>query len=138
MDAPGLRANAQVWTGRIMSGLFVAFMLMDMSMKLMRMPQVEDYGRQLGLPAGSGFGIGVGELFITALYLYPRTSVLGAVLVAAFMGGTVAVHWTHGDPLFSHVLFGVYLALLAWGGLWLREPRLRALLPMGTAEFRRK
>ena len=124
------KTSARVWAGRVMSGLFTAFMLMDMTMKLMRMPQVEDYGQQLGLPPGSGFGIGVAELFITALYLLPRTSILGAVLIAGFMGGTVAVHWTHGDPLFSHVLFGVYLAVLAWGGLWLRDARLQALFPL--------
>jgi hypothetical protein len=129
-EVPKARASAQVWAGRVMSGLFVAFMLMDMSMKLMRMPQVEEYGQKLGLPPGSGFGLGVMELISTALYLVPRTAVLGAVLIAAYMGGTVIVHWMHADPLFSHALFGVYLAVFAWGGLWLRDPRLRALFPL--------
>lgn len=131
METP--KASALVWTGRVLSGLFAGFMLMDLGMKLMRVPQVEDYGRQLGLPPGSGFALGVIELFLTALYLFPRTAVLGAVLIAAYMGGTVIVHWMHADPLFSHTLFGVYLALLAWGGLWLREARLRALFPLRSA-----
>ena len=131
MDKP--KASAGVWTGRVISGLFVAFMLMDMTMKLMRMAQVEEYGQKLGLPPGSGFGLGVIELFLTALYLFPRTAVLGAVLIAAYMGGTVVVHWNHGDPLFSHVLFGVYLAVLAWGGLWLRDAALRTVFPLRAA-----
>jgi hypothetical protein len=100
-----------------------------MGMKLARLPNVEAAGAGLGLPRDSGFGIGVMEAAILALHLFPRTALMGAVLVAALMGGTAAIHWRHGDPLASHVLFGVYLALFAWGGLWLREPRLRALIP---------
>ncbi len=117
------------WAGWVLTGLFTAFMLMDIGMKLARAPIVEQTGAQIGLPKGSGFGIGVVELVVLALYLFPRTAVLGAVLIAALMGGTAAVHWTHGDPWPSHILFGVYLALVAWGGLWLRDARLRALMP---------
>jgi hypothetical protein len=65
-----------------------------------------------------------------ALYLFPRTSVLGAVLFTGLFGGTAAVHWTHGNPLASHILFGVYLGVIAWGGLWLRDPQLRAVFPV--------
>ncbi len=115
------------WT---LSGLFTAFMVFDAGIKLARLPIVEETGRRMGLPAGSGFAIGLVEAAILALYLIPRTAVLGAVLVAALMGGTVAIHWVHGDPWPSHILFGVYLALFAWGGLWLRDPTLRAVLPM--------
>ena len=124
------KASAGVWAGRVLSGLFTAFMIMDLGMKLMRLPIVEETGRQIGLPAGSGFPIGVGELIFLALYLYPRTSVLGAVLFTGLLGGTAAVHWIHGDPLASHILFGVYLGLFAWGGLWLRDAKLRALFPI--------
>lgn len=123
-------ASAGVWTGRALAGLFTAFMLMDMGMKLARLPVVEQTGRQIGLPAGSGFPIGLGELVMMALYLWPRTSVLGAVLLTGLFGGTAAAHWMHGDPLASHILFGVYLGVLAWGGLWLRDPKLRALFPI--------
>jgi hypothetical protein len=63
------------------------------------------------------------------LYVFPRTSILGAVLVTGYLGGAVATHLRVGSPLFSHVLFGVYVGLMAWGGLWLREPRLRAVFP---------
>lgn len=124
------RASAAVWGGRILIGLFTAFMLMDLGMKLARLPIVEETGQKLGLPPGSGFGIGVGELILLALYLWPRTSVLGALLFTGLFGGTAAVHWAHGDPLFSHILFGVYLGVIAWGGLWLRDARLRSLFPL--------
>ncbi|MFI4964060.1 MAG: DoxX family protein [Caulobacterales bacterium] len=121
------------WAGWGLTGLFAAFMIFDCGIKLARMPIVEQTGAQMGLPNGSGFGIGVMEGLILALYLFPRTSVLGAVLVAALMGGTAAIHWIHGDPWSSHILFGVYLALMAWGGLWLRDTRLRALMPYRRA-----
>jgi hypothetical protein len=90
---------------------------------------------ELGYPATAGFarGLGITALICTALYAWPRTAVLGAVLLTGYMGGTVATHLRVGNPLFSHMLFGVYLALLAWGGLYLREPRLRALIPLRSA-----
>ena len=122
--------RAQAIAGWTLTGLFTAFMLMDAGMKLARLPIVEQTGTQLGLPAGSGFPIGVGEAILLALYLWRRTSVLGAVLFTGLFGGTACVHWLHGDPLASHVLFGVYLGVFAWGGLWLRDGALRALFPI--------
>ncbi len=122
--------RAQLWTGRVLSGLFAAFMIFDVSLKLARLPIVEEAGAQLHLPAGSGFGIGVMETILLVLYLVPRTSVLGAVLFTGLFGGTAVVHWLAGSPLFTHILFGVYLAVFAWGGLWLRDPDLRALFPI--------
>jgi hypothetical protein len=124
------RAAPGVWAGRGLTGLFTAFMAFDIGIKLMRLPVVEETGRQLGLPAGSGFGIGVGELILLALYLYRPTAVLGAVLFTGLFGGTVAIHLIHGDPLASHVLFGVYLGVFAWGGLWLRDAQLRTVFPV--------
>jgi hypothetical protein len=115
------------WT---LSGLFIAFMIFDVSIKLIGHPEVAKSAAQLGLPQGSGFGIGVIEAIILVLYVVPRTAVLGAILVAALMGGTCAVHLLNGNPLFSHMLFGPYLAVFAWGGLWFREPQLRALFPI--------
>ena len=112
-----------------LSGLFAAFMIFDAGIKLVRLPIVEQTGAKLHLPPGSGFGIGVLEALILALYLFPRTAVLGAVLAAALMGGTAAIHWVNQDPLFGYTLFGVYLALVAWGGLWLRDAQLRAIMP---------
>jgi hypothetical protein len=75
-------------------------------------------------------GIAIMELAIVALYLVPRTAVLGAVLITGLMGGTAAIHFRAESPLFSHILFGVYLAVIAWGGLWLRNPKLRELFPL--------
>lgn len=124
---PGRVATIAGWA---LTGLFATFMLFDVGIKLARHPMVEQSGAELGLPPGIGFGIGLMEGWIVALYLFPRTAVLGAVLIAALMGGTAGVHLANGNPLFSHILFGPYLALTAWGGLWLREPRLRALLPI--------
>ena len=115
------------WT---LSGLFIAFMIFDVTIKLIGHPEVAKAEAQLGLPAASGFGIGVMEAIILILYVVPRTAVLGAILVAALMGGTAAVHLLNGNPLFSHLLFGPYLAVFAWGGMWLRDAQLRSLIPI--------
>lgn len=122
--------RARTIAGWALTGLFTAFMIFDVGIKLVGHPEVTKSVAQLGLPPGSGFRIGLMEGAILALYLIPRTSVLGAVLVAALMGGTCAVHLLNGNPLFSHMLFGPYLALVAWGGLWLRDATVRALLPI--------
>jgi hypothetical protein len=122
-------SRVQRLLGWVLTLLFAAFMAFDLGVKLARAPIVEQTGAQLGLPPGSGFSIGVLETVLLVLYLFPRTSVLGAILVTGLMGGTAAIHWAHGDPWPSHILFGVYLAVFAWGGLWLRDARLRALFP---------
>jgi hypothetical protein len=129
---PAAPPNGKALTiaGRTLTGLFTAFMIFDVGIKLVGHPEVAKSAAQLGLPPGSGFGIGLMEGAIVALYLFPRTAVLGAVLVTALMGGTCAVHLLNGNPLFSHMLFGPYLALFAWGGLWLRDAKLRALFPI--------
>jgi len=124
---PGRVRAIAGWT---LSGLFTAFMLFDAGIKLARLPIVEQTGAELGLPPGSGFGIGVMEAILLALYLYPRTAVLGTVLFTALFGGTCAVHLVAGNPLFSHMLFGPYLAVFAWGGLWLRDAALRDIFPL--------
>lgn len=123
-------AKAMTIAGWTLTGLFTAFMIFDVGIKLVGHPEVAKSAADLGLPPGSGFGIGVMEGLILALYILPRTAVLGAVLVAALMGGTCAVHLLNGNPLYSHMLFGPYLALFAWGGLWLRDAKLRALFPI--------
>lgn len=122
-------SRAMIRTGRAFSGLVILFMLFDVTIKFLDLPVVEATARQLGLPAHAGRALAGMETVILVLYAVPRTSVLGAVLFTGLFGGTMAIHWRAGDPLFTHVLFGFYLALLAWGGLWLRDERLRALLP---------
>jgi hypothetical protein len=117
------------WVGFGMSALVVLFLLMDAGMKLAAIQPVLEAGQQIGYPGvGMARTLGAVLLVCTLLYVYPRTSVLGAILVTAFLGGAVATHVRLGNPLFSHVLFGVYVGVLMWGGLVLREPRLRALL----------
>ncbi len=121
--------------GWAMSGLVIAFMLLDGGMKLVPLDVVIKSTADLGYPPSPELarGLGMVALLCTALYAFPRTSVLGAILLTGYMGGTVASHLRVGNPLFSHMLFGVYLALLAWGGLYLRDARIRALLPWRSA-----
>jgi hypothetical protein len=124
--------NKALWTGRILSGLVVFFLLVDAGFKLIRplpAPAVEAFGK-LGYPVEFAAGIGILLLSCVALYLIPRTSILGAVLLTGYLGGAVASHVRVGDPWFSHALFPVYIGLLAWGGLYLRDQRLRALIPL--------
>ena len=117
------------WTGFVMSALVVLFLFMDAGMKLAAVQPVLEAGQQIGFPGvAMARKLGVILLLCTMLYVWPRTSLLGAILVTAFLGGAVATHVRLGNPLFSHVLFGVYLGILLWGGLLLREPRLKALL----------
>ena len=128
---PAQISNRAMWAGWVLSGLVVLFMLFDGGIKLVPLQIVTDSATQLGLPASAGFarGLGILGLICTALYVYPRTAVLGAILLTAYMGGTVATHLRVGSPVFSTMLFGVYLALMAWGGLYLRDARIRALIP---------
>jgi len=118
-----------------MSGVVIAFMLLDGGMKLVPLDVVIKSTAELGYPPSPELarGLGVVALLCTALYAFPRTSVLGAILLTAYMGGTVATHLRVGNPLFSHMLFGVYLAVLTWGGLYLRDARIRAILPWRPA-----
>jgi hypothetical protein len=118
--------------GYVMSGLVIAFMVLDGGMKLVPFDVVIKSTAELGYPPSPDLmrGLGLVALICTALYAWPRTAVLGAILLTAYMGGAVATHLRVGNPLFSHMLFGVYLAVIAWGGLYLRDARVRALLPL--------
>jgi hypothetical protein len=121
------------WLGWAMSGLAIAFLVMDAAMKLPPLPIVTDTMAGLGWDGGAGEArtLGVILLACTLLYAAPPTALLGAILLTAYLGGAVATHLRVGSPLFSHVLFGVYLALLVWSGLYLRNLRIRALLVSG-------
>jgi hypothetical protein len=116
--------------GFVLSALVILFLLLDATMKLMQLPIVLETGAQLGWPATSAVPLGIVLLVCTALYALPQTSVLGAILLTAYFGGTVATHARIGSPIFSHMLFGVYLGLMLWGGLYLRDERVRALIPL--------
>src|SRR5260370_1101150 len=101
------------------------------ALKLVAVQPVPDSRRERGYPASDSFArfLGVMALLCTALYAWPRTALLGAVLLTGIMGGAIASHLRLGDPLFSHTLFGVYLGLLFWVGLWLRDERVRRIMP---------
>ena len=117
------------WIGFSMSAIVVLFLLLDAGMKLATVGPVLEAGQQLGFPgAAMARKLGALLLLCTLIYVYPRTSLLGAILVTGYLGGAVAAHLRLGNPLFTHVLFGVYVGALMWGGLVLRDPRLRALL----------
>jgi hypothetical protein len=118
----------RLWAGRILSGLAVAFLLFDASGKLLRVAPVVEGTAQLGYPESAIVPIGVLLLVGVVLYVIPRTSVLGAIYLAAYLGGAVATHVRVGSPLATHALFPVYVAAFLWGGLALRNPRLLALL----------
>ena len=123
-------SKGRLWAGRIMSALPVLFLLMDGVMKLVKPEFVIKATVQLGYPESVIFGLGIVVLVCVILYVVPRTAVLGAILLTGYLGGAVATHVRVGDPLFSHALFPVYFAMLLWGGLYLREERLRALIPL--------
>lgn len=127
-----MTGGGAVWTGRILSGLVVLFLVLDSAMKLVPLQVVVDTTRDLGWPTDPTTLRALGVVLIASalLYAYRPSSVLGAILITAYLGGAVATHVRIGSPLFSHVLFGVYVGIATWAGLWLREPRLRALLPL--------
>jgi hypothetical protein len=128
--------NAMRRTGLVLTCLVALFLIMDIAMKLLVLPQVTETMASLGWPndTATARGLGVLQLSCVVLYLWPRTSVLGAVLLTGYLGGAVATHVRIGSPLFSHILFGVYLGVIAWGGLWCRSPALRAVIPLKSGE----
>jgi hypothetical protein len=117
--------------GWAMSGLAIAFLLMDASMKLMALPVVLQAQAELGFQ-GEAVARELGAILLacTLLYAVPRTAVLGAIMLTGYLGGAVAVKLRIGDPLFTHILFGVYVGIFVWGGLYLRDARLRQILPL--------
>lgn len=126
-----MKATPMVWTGRVLSGLFVLFMLFASVLPKFMMPEIaQAASRPIGVADENILLIGVIELVGTLLYAWRRTALLGAVAMTAPLGGAIATHMNAGSPLFSHTLFGVWLGLIMWGGLWLRDPDLRALLPL--------
>ena len=130
IDVPATSVSrGALWTGRVMSGLVIVFLLMDGAMKLIPLDVVVTTSQQMAIPLDIIRTLGVLTLLGTLLYAYPRTAVLGAIFLTGYLGGAVYAHFRLADPLFTHTLFGVYLGLLIWGGLYLRDPRVRALIP---------
>jgi DoxX-like protein len=117
-----------LWTGRVLTGLAAAFLAFDGTFKLFMSADAVKGTAELGWPPSVIPGLGVLQLILLVLYLVPRTAVLGAVLWTGYLGGAIATHLRVGNPWLSHTLFPVYVAVLVWGGLWLRDRRVRALL----------
>jgi hypothetical protein len=122
--APTTRSR---WTGRVLSGIPVLFLAFDVAIKLAGVPAVAEASEKLGLPADLAPALALLLASCLALYLVPRTAVLGAVLLTGYLGGAVLTHVRVGDPLFSHTLFPVYIGALLWTGLYMRDARVRRL-----------
>ncbi len=120
-----------LWLGRILSGLVIVFLLLDGAIKLVPWPVVTETMDRMGYGSSEALArtLGVITIACTVLYAIPPTSFVGAILLTGYLGGAIASHLRIGSPLFTHVLFGFYLGLMLWGGLWLRDRNLRALLP---------
>jgi len=119
------------WAGRVLSGLVVVFLLFDGGIKLVPWPIVTETMDRMGYGSSDTLMRGLGAITIvcTVLYAIPPTSILGAILLTGYLGGAIASHVRIDSPLFTHTLFGLYLGLMLWGGLWLRDRNLRRLIP---------
>jgi hypothetical protein len=123
-------SKGRLWTARIMGGLVIAFMLFDSIFKFIPNEQVTAGTLELGYQAHHIPVMGTLGLLSILLFIIPRTQILGAVLLTGYFGGVIATHLRLDNPLFSHILFPVYLAVLAWGSLWLKNEQLRKLFPI--------
>ena len=126
-------SNKAIWTGRVLSALPVALLLFSGIMKLVQPPEVLQSFTTLGYNPDIALAIGILEIACVVIYLIPRTAVIGAILLTGYLGGAIATHLRVGDPLLSHTLFPIYVGALLWLGLFLREGRLRALVPLRQA-----
>lgn len=122
-------SKKSLWAGRIISCLAVLFMLFDAVIHIVNPPFVVESMQKLGYNAAITPSLGVIVLICTAIYLFPKTSVLGAILFTGYLGGAVATNLRVGSPLFSTTLFPVYVGIFIWGGLYLRNARLQTLIP---------
>ncbi len=120
-----------LWLGRVLSGLVILFLLFDGAIKLVPWPVVTETLDRMGYGSSETLARSLGAitLICTVLYAVPPTSILGAILLTGYLGGAMASHVRIGSPLCSHILFGFYLGLMLWGGLWLRHRGLRGLIP---------
>ena len=122
-------STTMLWAGRILSALAVLFLIFDSVIKVLKLAPAVEATTQLGYPAGLVIGIGVLELACLAVYVFPRTAVLGAIVLTGYLGGAIATNLRAGTPVFN-VIFPAIIGALIWGGLFLRDARLRALVPL--------
>ena len=123
-------STTPLWAARILTGLVVSFLLFDAIIKVLQLAPAVQGTVALGYQPSAVLTIGVVELICITVYVIPRTSLLGAILLTGYLGGAIASQLRVGNPLFSHVLFPMYVAGMIWGGLYLREPRLHILVPI--------
>lgn len=121
-------SNARLWTGRIVGGLPALFLIVDAVMKLVKPEPVVKATVELGFPETALVPLGIVLLISTLLYLIPRTNALGAILLTGYLGGAVATHVHVGHGAFE-ILFPVIFGVFLWGGLWIRDERIRNILP---------
>ena len=126
-------SKVTLWAGYIITTLVVLFLLFDCTIKLLNLPMAIDGTVVLGYEASVVVPLGILQLICLIIYLIPQTAVLGAILITGYLGGAIATHVRLENPLFSHILFPVYVGLMIWGGLYLRNQRLRALIPLNTS-----
>jgi len=124
-------SKSALWLGRVLSSLVILFLLFDGAIKLVPWPVVTETMDRIGYGSSETLArsLGIITIVCTVLYAIPPTSILGAILLTGYLGGAMASHLRIGSPLFSHILFGFYLGLMVWGGLWLRDKSLRASIP---------
>ena len=128
--SPARRVDYRRLGGRLLTGLSVLFLIFDGVIKLLNIAPVVESFTRLGYSVDIATAIGTLELLCLAVYLVPRTAPLGAVLLTGYLGGAIATHVRVGDPLFSHVLFPIYIAALLWSGLYLRDIRVRKAIQL--------
>lgn len=121
-------SKSRIVTARILTGIAAAFLVFDTVLKLLKLTPAVEGTTSLGYPADSVFGIGLLEAICVTAFLIPRTRILGAVLLTGYLGGAIATHVRLENPLFTHILFPTYVAALIWGGLFLLDARVRALV----------
>jgi hypothetical protein len=134
MPLPTPLSPSALWRGRVLSALVILFLVLDGGIKLVPVAEVTETMRLLGYSGSVDQARLLGALTLgcAILYAIPRTAVLGAILLTGYLGGAMATHLRVDSPLFSHLLFGFYIGVMAWGGLYLRNPALRALIPVRT------
>jgi hypothetical protein len=127
-----MESKTTIWAGRILGGLPALLLLFSAALKLYGGPGLAEGFAHLGLSVGLAVPLAILEITCTLIYLIPRTSVLGAILLTGYMGGAILTHLRVGDAVYPQVLVGVFI----WGGLYLREPRLRELIPIRTRSIK--
>ena len=124
--SPATVSKKMLWTGRVLSALPVLMLLFSAAMKFAKPPGFAEGMAKLGIPESLALGLGILELACVIIYIIPRTAVLGAILLTGYLGGAILTHLRVGDNFIGPIVFGVFI----WGGLFLRDPRIRALIPL--------